>query len=252
MRLTRAGLNPIEILRKRLDRRAARAAPYVITHSHFTRDDLRRNYGIDAEVVRLGVDVDAFTPTAERPDTPPYLLSIGALHPLKGHRFVIEAVGRIAAHQRPRLVLIGDRGHEGPTLERRARELGVDLDLRSNVPFTELVATLQGATVVVCAQIHEPFGLVPLEAMASGRPVVAVADGGLRESVRDGETGLLVARDPDAIAAAIARLLHDPALRARFGAAGRADVEANWRWERYAAEVDRVLRERATTGGMRG
>jgi glycosyltransferase involved in cell wall biosynthesis len=248
IRVTRAGFNPIERARRILDRRAARAAPYVVTHSRFTQADLLRNYGVESEVLLLGVDSDAFRPAPTDPAAPPYVLSVGALHPLKGHDLVVAAVGRLDAAARPRLVIVGDRGGEGPALQAQAASLGVDLDLRASVPFAEVVSLMQGATIVACAQIREPFGLVPLEAMACARPVVAVDEGGLRESVRDGETGLLVPRDPQAMADAFARLLGDAALRERLGAAGRADVEANWRWERYAADVDRVLARRAALG----
>ncbi|HKG02009.1 MAG TPA: glycosyltransferase family 4 protein [Conexibacter sp.] len=248
VRLTRAGLNPIERLRRVLDRRAARAAEHVVTHSQFTRGDLRRNYGVESEVLLLGVDVDAFRPAeaeAGASDAQPYVLSVGALHPLKGHELVVDAVGRLPDDQRPRLVIVGDRGHEGPALEARATRAGVELDLRSGVPFAQVVELMQGATLVACAQIREPFGLVPLEAMACARPVVAVRDGGLVESVQDERTGLLVPRDAQAMADAIRRLLGDPGLRTRLGQAGRATVEAEWRWDRYARDVDRVLAERS-------
>ncbi len=251
VRLTRAGGNPIEQARRILDRRAARAAPYVVTHSQFTHEDLLRNYGVESEVLRLGVDLDAFRPLATETDTDPYLLSVGALHPLKGHAFVVDAIALLPAERRPRLVIVGDRGNEGPALAAQATRLGVRLDLRTKVPFPEVVALMQRATIVVCAQIREPFGLVPLEAMACARPVVAVDEGGLRESVRNEETGLLVPRDPRAMAAAVLRLLDDPGERERLGRAGRAAVEADWRWERYAHDVDRVLAERAALGRVR-
>jgi glycosyltransferase involved in cell wall biosynthesis len=245
LRLTRAGGNPIEHLRRIVDRRAARAAGHVVTHSAFTRDDLRRNYGVDAEVLRLGVDSEAFRPAPAKDDGRPYVLSVGALHPLKGHDLVVDAVARIPAAARPRLVIVGDRGNEGPALQEHARRQDVALDLRPGVPFPEVVALMQQATIVACAQIREPFGLVPLEAMACARPVVAVDEGGLRESVRHEETGLLVPRDPPAMAAAFSRLLDDPELRVRFGAAGRAAVEREWRWDDYARSMDRVLQARA-------
>jgi glycosyltransferase involved in cell wall biosynthesis len=240
-RLTRAGGNPIEHLRKRIDRRAARAAAHVITHSEFTRDDLRRCYGIDAEVIRLGVDSVAFQPSAAADDAPEYILSVGALHPLKGHEHVIEAVGRLPSPTRRHLIVVGDRNAGGPALEALAARAGVSVDIRSGVPFDELVRLVRQATIVACAQIREPFGLVALEAMACARPVVAVDEGGLRESVVHEQTGLLVPRDASAMAQALRRLLDDPGLRARLGRAGRADVEARWQWDRYAAEVDRVL-----------
>lgn len=261
MRVTRAGANPIEHLRRRLDRRAVSRARKVVAHSEFSRQDLKQHYGVDAEVLRLGVDLDRFQPLVADGDggdgvageggpdsvgADPYVLSVGAFHPLKGHDLVVEALGRLK-EPRPRLVIVGDRGGTGPELEAQAARLGVELDARHSVPFDELVELLQHATVTVCAQIREPFGLVPLESMACARPVVAVDEGGLRESVRDGQTGFLVPRDPQAMADALRRLLNDPGLRTRFGQAGRAAVEADWRWDAYAAEMDRVLAEQVRT-----
>jgi glycosyltransferase involved in cell wall biosynthesis len=196
-------------------------------------------------VIRLGVDVDAFTPAPDAGSREPYVLSVGALHPLKGHELVVDAVGCLPRESSPRLVVIGDRGGEGPALEARAARAGVKLDLRAGVPFQEVVSLMQRATVVACGQIREPFGLVPLEAMACARPVVAVDEGGLSESVQHERTGLLVPRGRQAMADALRRLLDDAELRARFGAAGRAEVEAHWRWDRYAAEIDRILSEQA-------
>lgn len=250
MRMTRANANPVEWLRRRLDRRAVRAAGHVVAHSEFSRQDLARNYGVEAEVLRLGVDLDRFRPLppgAPGPDDAEadrYLLSVGAFHPLKGHDLVIDAIGRLPA-PRPRLVIVGDRGGLGPELATRAERQGATVEARHSVPFDELVGLMQHATVTVCAQIREPFGLVPLESMACARPVVAVDEGGLRESVRHEQTGLLVPRDPQAMADALGRLLDDPALRTRFGRAGRAAVEADWRWDDYAREMDRVLAARA-------
>jgi glycosyltransferase involved in cell wall biosynthesis len=242
VRLTRAGGNPIEHLRKRLDRKAAQAAQKVVTHSEFTKADLRRSYGLESEVFPLGVDSATFVPLADAESRRPYVLSIGALHPLKGHDLVIDAVGLLGA-EAPKLVIVGDRGSEGPALQDRASRSGVDLDLRTGIPFGVVVDLVQHATVVACAQIREPFGLVPLEAMAAGRPVVAVDDGGLRESVRHEVNGLLVPRDATAMSGAISYLLDDAAARQRLGAAGRSDVEAKWQWDGSAQAVDRFLFE---------
>jgi glycosyltransferase involved in cell wall biosynthesis len=254
MRMTRAGLNPAEQLRKLLDRGAARAARCVVTHSEFTRGDLRAKYGVESRVLRLGVDLDAFrpAPAGDASDAKPSVLSIGALHPLKGHDLVVAAVGTIATEQRPRVVVVGDRGDHGPALVALAARLGVDLDVRSAIPFAQVVQLVQRAAVVACGQLREPFGLVPLEAMACARPVVAVDEGGLRETVRHDHNGLLVARDARAMGDAIGRLLDDAGLRERLGRAGRADVEAHWRWDDYARALDDLLRKRAASAYERG
>jgi glycosyltransferase involved in cell wall biosynthesis len=241
-KITRLGINPIEIRRRRLDRRYIRAAQRIVTHSSFTRDVLQDIYEVDSEVVHLGVDSGVFTPgTQPRGD---YVLSVGALHPLKGHDLVIEALATLPA-PRPRLVLIGDRGGSEAVLRKLAGDLDVELEILTKLPLAEVVDVYRRAGVVACAQIREPFGLVPLEAMACATPVVAVADGGFRETVRDGQTGLLVARDSRALGAAIARVLEDRTLATRLGESARAAVEREWTWERTTASFDRLLGELA-------
>jgi glycosyltransferase involved in cell wall biosynthesis len=242
-RLARRNLGPVTFLRKRADQRHIRGADLVVAHSQWTARRLRECYGIDAEVVLLAVDSDAFAPgSAPRDD---FVLSVGALHPLKGHQFVVEAIATLP-QPRPRLVVVGDRGHAGTSLVALAAERGVALDLRQGITFAELVELYRRAGVHACGQYEEPFGLTTLEAMATATPVVAVAEGGFPETVRDGETGLLVARDPTGFGRAIARVLGDSELARRMGSAGRADTEERWQWHQTVREYDRLLARLAT------
>ena len=107
-------------------------------------------------------------------------------------------------------------------------------------------ALLRSADVVVCSPWYEPFGIVPLEAMACGMPVVATAVGGMQDTVIDGVTGRLVPpHDPQALAAALSGLLADDDQRAAYGRAARARVESHYTWtsvtqriaDRYAEVV---------------
>jgi glycosyltransferase involved in cell wall biosynthesis len=236
--LTRRDLNPLERRRRALDRRYVRAAAHVVTHSQFTRATLHEIYGVDAAVVPLGVDAEVFAPGDGQREG--YVLSVGALHPLKGHDHVIEALATLPP-PRPALVVVGDRGESAGALRELARARGVELDLRRGLALPEVVAAYRRAGVVACAQIREPFGLVPLEAMACATPVVAVAEGGLRETVRDGETGLLVPREHRELGAALARVLGDGELARRLGETGRAVAVREWTWERTATGFDRLL-----------
>ena len=237
-RLADAGLNPYERRRKALDRRHIRAAHRVMTHSRFTARRLQEIYGVHSEIVPLGVDAASFTPAGASRER--YVLSVGALQALKGHQFVIEALARLP-EPRPRLVIVGDRGEFEDALRALAPERGVELEVRRAVPFAELVDLYRRAGALACGQIDEPFGLVPLEAMATATPVVAVAEGGFLETVDDGRTGLLAPRDPEAFAAGLARVLEDRELAQRLGRTGREEVERRWTWETTARGIDRLL-----------
>lgn len=236
------GLNPYERKRRALDRAGIAGAARVVTHSRFTAASLAEIYGVHAEVVPLGVDSAAFTPGQVPREG--FVLAVGALHPLKGHQFVLEAVATLAA-PRPKVVVVGDRGGLEGALRDHARALGVELELRQAVPLEELIDLYRRAGVVACGQIREPFGLTPLEAMATATPVVAVAEGGYLETIRDGHTGRLAPRDPEAFGKVLVEVLDDPEAAAALGRAGRAEVEAAWTWERTAAGFDRLLSELA-------
>jgi glycosyltransferase involved in cell wall biosynthesis len=97
---------------------------------------------------------------------------------------------------------------------------------------------LRSADIAVCAPWYEPFGIVPLEAMACGIPVVAVAVGGFTDTIVDGVTGALVPpRQPAALASALRGLLGDPALRQAYGFAAADRVRARYSWDKVAADT---------------
>jgi glycosyltransferase involved in cell wall biosynthesis len=113
--------------------------------------------------------------------------------------------------------------------------------LLGRVSRSELPALLRSADIVVCMPWYEPFGMVPLEAMACGRPVVASAVGGIVDTVVDGATGTLVRpQRPDMLAHALRRLLSDPVRRAGYGLAGRERAAMRYRWDRIGAETEAV------------
>lgn len=177
----------------------------------------------DTAVVHAGVD-EAFlsAPAAARPWAG-RLLSVGRIDPRKGIEVALAALTHLPAGNR--LTVAGDGDpREAARLRRRAAELGLAerVEWRGAVAQPELPALYADHDAVLFPVLwDEPWGLVPLEAMAVGRPVVATGTGGSGEYLRDGENCLLSrAGDAEALAAAVGRLAADPALRARLVAAG--------------------------------
>lgn len=206
-------------------------------------------------VVPCGVDVDHFTPARHRRPPGRRLLSLGRLVERKGVDDVIRALVRLPGAE---LDIAGGPGadhlDQDPEVQRLrllAQELGVDERVRflGAVTREDVPDAIRAADVVVATPWYEPFGIVPLEAAACGRPLVGTAVGGLLDSVQDGVTGLLVPpHDPDAIASAVGRLLDDPALSRRFGAAARRRAVELYGWDCVARET---LRAYASLDGRR-
>jgi glycosyltransferase involved in cell wall biosynthesis len=106
-----------------------------------------------------------------------------------------------------------------------------------------LVRKYNESTLVAYAPYNEPFGLVPLEAMACGKPVVGVREGGVKETVVDNYTGILVERDPRKFGRAIQSLLKNPSQVALYGENGRKYVLENWSWEKSTLELEQHMHE---------
>lgn len=210
--------------------------------------------GIDTAKVSIapcGVDLDLFTSEgpADARSGPHRILSVGRLVPRKGVDLVIRSLPylKAAGFADVELLIVGGgaRGQdpEAQRLLGLAHDLGVadQVELRGQVPREAMPAIFRSADVVACTPWYEPFGIVPLEAMACGIPVVAAAVGGLTDSVVDHGTGLHVPpKDPAAIAEAVAMLLASPALRAKLGRAGERRAKARFSWNRVAAETEKA------------
>lgn len=207
-----------------LARSLLRRADAVVAVSTALAGEARRLGAASARVIPNGVDLPADVPDEA---DPPEVLFAGRLSPEKGIEDLLAAADGL------RLVVAGD----GTLRQRIPEALGF-------VSREQLSRLYGRAAVVACPSRREGFGLVCAEAMAHGRPVVATAVGGLRDLVLHEETGLLVPpRDPAALRAALDRLLDDPALRQRLGAAGRRRVAELCSWERVTDATLAAYRE---------
>jgi glycosyltransferase involved in cell wall biosynthesis len=210
----------VELARRspKIARAILRRAAAVVCVSGALAEEARRLGAGDLVVIPNGVELPA--EVGEETD-PPEVLFAGRLSREKGVLELVEATRGM------NLVVAGD----GPLREQVPGAAGFVLS-------GELVKLYERAAVVVCPSLREGFGVVCLEAMAHGRPVVASAVGGLLDLVVDGETGLLVPPgDVAALRAAIERLLGDPELRRRLGAAGRRRAAERFSWDAVTRET---------------
>lgn len=223
------------------DRRNLRAADEVAVSSRYVAALVSDLYGRPARVVRPGIDVERFTPG--KPAERRHLLSVGALHPLKGHDFLVQAVGRLPERLRLPLVIVADRGRSAyrSRLEDEAAVSGVDLRIRSRVSEEALVDLYREARVVLFAAHREPLGLVPLEAMACGRPVLAIPEGGVEETVEEESTGYTAPRDPGAFSVRLAEILEAGERAEAMGEAARGHVVREWGWTSSIDQLEALL-----------
>lgn len=226
----------------------ARESDSVVAISHAEAETVTSRLGGDptrVAIVLPGVDAELFRPlaageTAARPT----VVVAGRLEPLKGPDLAIEAVAAVPAELRPELVIAGGASTEFAGYERDLAALAdrSGLDVRFLGPQTRpgLASLLREARIVLVPSHSETYGLIALEAAASGVPVVAASSGGLRESVVDGVTGVVLdSRDLVVWGETVTRLLGDGELWERLARASR-ERALEHPWSLSAAELSDV------------
>ena len=198
------------------------------------------------KVIPIGVRTEDFKPTA--PPKNSDILIPAALIKARGVKYAIKAMPKILKeHREAKLHVVGD-GPEKPFLQRLCKQLNIESSVvfHGRLPHKSMNGIFKSCRLVVLPSILQSFGNVLLEAMASGRPVVATEALGPREIVVDGETGYVVPiADSDALAEAISRLLSDYELCCKMGIKGRKLVEDKYSWHVVAEQYYRVYRSLA-------
>lgn len=249
-------------VRVRMERALARDVDQVVATCTDEVSELLRIGAVRTRitVVPSGVDIEQFTPdgpVAAKGDRP-RVLCVGRLVPRKGFDTVVRALSAVPEAE---LVIAGgpvaedlSADPEATRLLRLAERFGLADRVRlvGAVARPDMPALLRSADLVVCTPWYEPFGIVPLEAMACGVPVVASAVGGFLDTVVDGATGTLVPpRRPDRLAAAMRRLLAEPFWREAYGTAGVDRARSRYSWDRIAAGTAAVYEDLLGTGAGR-
>lgn len=217
---------------RKIDKNNMLNARYVTANSYFSRETILREYGINSYVSYLGVDNTIFK-SLEIPREN-FVLSVGECRPEKGYDFIINALSKIDAEIRPYLIIVSNRHNLQwkSYINNLARVKGVKLKILNLISDEKLVLLYNKAKIVVYSPYLEPFGLVPLEAMSCGTPVVAVKEGGVRETVEHKKTGLLTERDPVMFRDAILKLILDPKKNEKMSNKSIKSIEKFWTLEK--------------------
>ena len=206
-----------------------------------------RAYGVDAAVCYLGVDTERYHDRGLPRKR--LVVGVGAFLPTNRVEVIIDAVAQIK-QGRPALAWIGNLEVPEYLTQLVARAKRRDVAFRPYVAVAhdEVVRILNEASVMAYAPRLEPFGYAPLEAAACGLPVVAQAEGGVRETVIDGETGLLVGSRAE-LHVALEQILDDDALARKMGAAGRRFAESIWSLSAATDRLESHLTDLVTSSG---
>lgn len=181
----------------------------------------------------------------------PLLVAVGNLFPIKGHRWLVDAMPLVLKRCPDALLLLVGDGPERAPLERQVRELGLGAHVRLVGSRADVPQLLAQSRVVVVPSTSEGLGIAILEALALAKPVVASRVGGIVEVLEHRKTGLLVpARDPEALAAGILEILSNPVLAAELGAQGRRFVGERFRADTMVRRVESVYLELARAQGL--
>lgn len=204
-------------IRKEIDRQNILAADLLLTNSAFTKKNIRLAYGIESKICYLGVDSQFFHPDNTKKDID--ILFIGTKDKVDGYDLLETSLSFL-----PDIIFHHINTFEHPVSDK------------------ELVHFYNRSKIVVCLSRNEPFGLIPLEAMACAVPVIAVCEGGFRESVMHRKTGLLIKRDANELANGIYLLLSDKKLWHVLSE--KALRESNlWSWQKTANQIEKHLYE---------
>lgn len=204
-----------------------RKCQHIVIPTESMKEILIREYGLRERytVIPTGIDLEPFRSSNGKDvrrqrnwGEDLVMVSVGRLAPEKNWETLLKAAARVyQSHPELRLVMVGD-GPEKAALQALAVKLGIRerVTFTGELPFSEVAGYLKAADLFGFASVTETQGVVTMEAMAAGLPVVAVNASGTRDIVEDGKQGLLVANDPEALAEAVIRVIESPELMRRF------------------------------------
>lgn len=217
---------------------------HVIANSQFTSNVIDETYNIDCSIVHPGIEINEFEVGQEIGN---FVLSVGQINRYKNFDVLLQAMADLeATMDSPPELIVAGKGPYREELVTLAESLGINDSVRfvGYVPDNELREYYARSLVTVYLPENEPFGLVPVEAMACGTPVIGLDSGGLRETTVDGETGILVPElSPSYVATAIQRIVSHPDVRSIMSTAARKRAVTRFSIEKTTQDLVETLRD---------
>jgi len=211
------------LYRKKIDRDNVRSASETVASCYYVRERMIEAYEVYPKVVYCAVDEKIFHPMNVKKKN--QIFYVGSPEVFEdGYDLVEKALAILPTEIRPKLHIVSWKNENGERLTEK-----------------ELVKIYNESIITLCTSRLETFGLVPLESMACGTPVIATKVSGHRETIEDGKTGFLVDFDPQEIAEKITRLINNLDLVTKMSKEGRKSIEKNWIWKKQITDLETLL-----------
>ncbi|MCL4404641.1 MAG: glycosyltransferase [Candidatus Marsarchaeota archaeon] len=227
-----------------IDKRVVSNIERIVANSQNTKERIEQYLGRkDARVIGGGIDYENYR---NRGDSH-YFIYPSRISPNKNQEFAIRAFNEFSKHKKGyKLLIVGAVSKDkfySDYYERivRLAKGNKDILIKTDVSEKELADAYSRSTAVLYPPINEDYGLVPLEGMASGKAVIALNQGGPRETLIDGKTGFLVNNENE-MAKAMLKIANDGELAEKMGISGRERVVSHYSWEHFFREFDKELR----------
>lgn len=229
----------VDLLRlplKTIDEENVKHASKVLANSKYSQNYLKKIYHRDIEYLNLGVDSNKFKWKHSKREK--FFLSVGALAKFKGMDFLIRAIAKLPKDKQWPLYIVANGGRDENYIIKLARDLGVKLVIKRNVDDGELVELYNKALLFLFAPYYEPFGLVVLEAMACGLPVVGIDEGGLKETIIPNKNGWLSERNVTAFSKTIIKAINTVNNNFRKQTVYTTN---HWTWEKTSTQIEKII-----------
>lgn len=206
--------------RKKIDKKNLQSASLVLANSEFTKRNIQKAYEVEAQVCYLGVDTSIFRPQIIKKKYDVFF--VGDKETINGYDLLQQIMALSECS-----ISVGFREYNNGEF----------------ITDEDMVLEYNSARIALALSYNEPFGFVPIEAMSCGVPVVAVDEGGYKDTIVQGKTGYLLPRDAKVFSATIKKILHNENLQRKLGEVGRKEAVAHWSWEKQNKKFENILKE---------